>query len=366
MDYIAGDHLDEYINKKQLPIREILKLFAEICDAVNYAHHRGVIHRDLKPSNILVDEDGQPHIIDFGLAKLGVATPGETEQVSFTGLLMGTLNYMSPEQASGQPDAIDNRSDVYSLAVILYRLITGHLPYELDASLSKNLLTIQHASPLPMIGVPNEVATIILKGLSKEPDRRYQLAGDLGRDIGRFLRGETIDAKRDSILYVLRKTAQRHRVAVGASILFAVLIVTSTIVGWALYLNAVQAWNAESVASLNYQQERDTAQELREESQRQLYFAKMNLAGQVTSELFGTDTVRAALESWVPASEHDVDLRGWEWYYLNGLSHQEQSQSELLPGWSWEAEYNPDCSEYVVGINGWGLQVREARTKSIS
>ena len=333
MDYIEGDRLDEYVANKQLSTPEILNLFAGICDAVNYAHQRGVIHRDLKPSNILVDEEGQTHIIDFGLAKLGDSTPGETQQVSFTGQVMGTLNYMSPEQASGQSDAVDNRSDVYSLAVILYRLISGRLPYELDASLSKNLLTIQDARPFPMRGISQELATIVLKALSKEPDRRYQTAGDFGKDVNRFLRGEMVEAKRDSVLYLVTKTVQRHRLATAVTVSFATLVFVSMFAGWGLYLDAEKARYDESISSLNYLRERDAARNLRDESQRQRYFVEMDLAGRLLGESGGIGRVKEIVTRWQTEPNFPVELRGWEWYYLNSRidRHVDELQLDELP-----------------------------------
>lgn len=365
MDYIDGLCLDDYVNAKQLSARETAGLFVPICEAVNYAHQRGVIHRDLKPSNVLVDKEGQCHIVDFGLAKPGNPDSQEIQKLSLTGQVMGTLHYMSPEQARGESDAVDTRSDVYSLGVMLYRLLSGQLPYDLSGSLGQDLLTIQNCPPKTLPDISSELSTISLKALSKEPDRRYQTAGELGRDIQRFLRGETIEAKRDSVLYVVRKTLQRHRLATSVAVLFALLVCTSAITGWGLFLDARRARNDEFVASQNYRRERDAARKLREESHRQLYFSQMNLAGQVASEQFGIDTIRSALEPWNPSRRDDVDLRGWEWYYLNGFSHQEEFQSEQLKGWSWEADYNHDCSEFVVAIGGWGLQVRDASTGAI-
>ncbi|MCA9056842.1 MAG: serine/threonine protein kinase, partial [Planctomycetaceae bacterium] len=125
MDYIDGLCLDDYVLAEKLPIRDIAALFIPICEAVNYAHQRGVIHRDLKPSNVLVDREGHCHIVDFGLAKLGNDDTSDTQKLSLTGQVMGTLHYMSPEQARGESDAVDTRSDVYSLGVMLYELLTG-------------------------------------------------------------------------------------------------------------------------------------------------------------------------------------------------------------------------------------------------
>lgn len=236
MDYVDGVRLDQYVRDKRLDARATLALFASICDAVNFAHQRGVIHRDLKPSNILVDTGGQPRVLDFGLAK---EVAGENDPlVSVTGQVVGTLPYLSPEQARGTHDQIDVRADVYALGVILYELLTGQYPYPVVGQLADVLRHISDTAPRRPItawrkesGVRSiqsgrcplndEIETIALKALSKEPERRYQSAGELGRDVSRYLAGELIEAKRDSTWYIVRKTMRKRRgtVLVGCIIL---------------------------------------------------------------------------------------------------------------------------------------------------
>ena len=176
-----------------------------------------MIHRDLKPTNIVVDADGQPKVLDFGLARITDPDVALTISGTEIGKIMGTLPYMSPEEARGQPDAIDVRSDVYSLGVLFYELLTGQLPYTVKrAALHEAVRVICEEPPRRLStcdrSLRGDLETIALKSLEKEPDRRYQSAAQLAEDIRRFQANEPILARRAGGLYRFRKLVARHRI----------------------------------------------------------------------------------------------------------------------------------------------------------
>jgi eukaryotic-like serine/threonine-protein kinase len=212
MEMIDGLSLDQCVAKRKLNQAQILELMRLVAQAVQHAHLRGVIHCDLKPANILVSEDGQPHVLDFGLALLTTTRPdGLTEN----GSAPGTPSYMSPEQAGGLLEKIDVRTDVYSLGKILYQLLTGQPAHRLDGPITDVLRRIatQEIQP-PRQAAPKlnrELSALLLKALNHDPEKRYASAGELGRDIQHFQAGEPLAAVRSSTLYLLRKRMAKHR-----------------------------------------------------------------------------------------------------------------------------------------------------------
>lgn len=214
LELVRGQPLTEYAVAHALDRNQRLELFALVCDAVAYAHQQGVIHRDLKPANILVDASGQPKILDFGVARLTDADI-HTRQTS-VGEVIGTLQYMSPEQVNADPTDLDFRSDVYTLGVILFELLTGRVPYDLSRKMiheAAKIILIDDPVRLSTVNrrLAGDVEIIVGKTLEKEKERRYSSAGDLASDVRRFLRDEPIVARPASALYQLRKFARRNR-----------------------------------------------------------------------------------------------------------------------------------------------------------
>jgi len=264
MDYIAGCSLDEYMKyrhkKDPADPSKLLRMFLKICAAMNVAHSQSIIHRDLKPTNIRVDERGEPHILDFGLARSAMDRfiSGSDRPVSITGEFLGSIPWSSPEQAEGNPDKIDVRTDVYSLGVILYQMITGgHFPYEVVGNIRDVLNNILTAAPTPPSkaaysflskqpraeralprhnpSVVNEaLEKVVLKALAKKPEQRYQSAGELGRDIANYLSGERTSSREGAVKTDAAKPVARRNGPLIATIcvLAVALICAAGYGGW--------------------------------------------------------------------------------------------------------------------------------------
>lgn len=238
MDYVAGVRLDRHLSASQSDIHTTLKLFVQICQAVEYAHSHGVVHRDLKPGNVLIDDEGNPHVLDFGLAKATDQADTEeslTTHVSLPGQVLGTLSYLSPEQAAGTPGEVDRRTDVYALGVTLFEALTDSLPFDTTGRPSQVIQRILEAPPARPSSLSDRVdadlETILLKALEKDKGRRYQSAKELAEDISRYLEGEPILARRPSSLYVLSKKLRKHRLAVAIGSVTVALILIGLATG---------------------------------------------------------------------------------------------------------------------------------------
>jgi non-specific serine/threonine protein kinase/serine/threonine-protein kinase len=219
MEFIRGETLREYADKHRLSTRERLEMIVRICDAVRHAHQRGLIHRDLKPDNILVDDSGQPKVLDFGVARMTDDDTKATLTHTVAGQLLGTLPYMSPEQALADPLEVDTRSDVYALGVILFELLSARLPYTLSEKMHEALQTIREQDPARLSSINREyrgdIETIVAKALEKDKTRRYASASELAADICRYLRDEPIMARPPSAAYQLQKFARRNKALVA-------------------------------------------------------------------------------------------------------------------------------------------------------
>ena len=291
-------------------------MLAKVCDAVQHAHEKGVVHRDLKPGNILVEESGQPKILDFGVAHVAAVDVLATSAQTRTGQLLGTLNYMSPEQLSAQPSELDGRSDVYTLGVILFELLANRLPYHLDQlPLHAIARVIEQDEPSRLGSIDKsyrgDVEIIVAKALEKEKTRRYASASDLASDIRRYLRGEAILARPASALYHIRKFTRRHRaLVVGVSGIFAALVVGTAV-------SIIFALKSAENARMASERERDVTY--------QSYLARI---GAASAALLQHDIVDAARH----LSAAPVRLRGWEWRHLSSRLDDSGNVVTLAPG----------------------------------
>jgi WD40 repeat protein/serine/threonine protein kinase len=347
MEYVKGIPITEYCDKYKLGTQERLRLFIPLCQAIQHAHHKGIIHRDIKPSNVLVmlhEEEPVPKIIDFGVAK--ALHQRLTEKTLFTekGEFIGTPEYMSPEQAELTGLDVDTRTDIYSLGVLLYELLTGCTPFDPEDLRSKGYVQMQRiiceqdpvkpSTKLTTLGgkladiakhrsatadqlrksVRGDLDWIVMKAMEKDRTRRYETANGLAMDIEHHLNNEPVTARPPSKLYRFQKLVRRNKaIFAGVAAVAAALVIGLTVSAVSL----VREQHARRIAVAAQEKEamlREQA-EASELAMRQLAYASdMSLAQQ---SLLRNDLGRARrlLEAHRPAPG-EVDLRGWEWRYL--------------------------------------------------
>jgi len=263
MEYVQGPRLTDFAKQQQLSIAARIELVAKVADALHHAHTKGVLHRDLKPANILVAapaaptttlasqhttaQGPQPKILDFGVARL---LEGSTHHTALTeaGLLIGTVAYMSPEQLSGDQTAVDTRSDIYALGVVLYELLADRLPFDvLTKPIAEAARIIRDDPPAPLSTIHDapridqDVATIIAKAMHKDRDRRYSSAAAFADDLRRYLRSEPITARPPTVVYQLSKFAQRNRTLVAITAAASLAVIAGLVVSATLYFREQQA-----------------------------------------------------------------------------------------------------------------------------
>jgi serine/threonine protein kinase/WD40 repeat protein len=258
-DYVEGANLKEWLSAKRLGPRDAAELCVKIAEALDHSHEQGVIHRDLKPANIMVDLDGEPHVMDFGLAKR------EAGEITMTidGKILGTPVYMPPEQARGEGHNADRRSDVYSLGVVLYELLTGEAPFRGETRmLIVQILRDEPPSPRKLNShVTRDLETICLKCLQKDPQRRYQTAAALAADLRRFLAGEPIEARPvSSVERAWRWCRRNPAVATSLSLLAASLLI-GTAISMHFALRSARDATIADAAARDAQAARDDATE---------------------------------------------------------------------------------------------------------
>ena len=373
MELVRGISITDYCDKAKLTTDQRLRLFITVCQAVQHAHQKGIIHRDIKPSNVLItqhDDTAVVKVIDFGLAKALNESLSDTSVYTAFHQLLGTPKFMSPEQAEMSGLDVDTRSDIYSLGVLLYVLLTGKTPLDSDQrdspgldEMRRRIRDVTPAKPSARFSTMSNIELttvaqqrrvepskltrqlrgdldrIVMKALEKDRTLRYETSNALAEDVKRYLNNEPVKAVAPSLFYLFRKTLRRHKVALATAASFLTLLLTGTVTSGLLAVRAhraaasssqqAQAANSALVAAANATRQANIDRDLangalvqaktdRDRALTQAYINDIRSSYLNARHADGNEQVRFDLAKWMP-SEGDVDRRGWEWYLLNSI-----------------------------------------------
>ncbi|HEV3025760.1 MAG TPA: protein kinase, partial [Pirellulales bacterium] len=357
------------------------ELVAQVADALDYAHGRRIIHRDVKPANILIDEAGLAHVADFGLAR---RDEGDVT-VTVEGQMLGTPAYMSPEQAAGNHAQVDGRSDVYSLGVVLYELLTGERPFRGQVRMLLQQVIDEDPRPPRSLNdrVPRDLEKVCLMSLAKSKGRRYATAGEFAADLRRWLRGEPVLARPAGRLERASRWCRRNPAVAGLACAVVAALVAGAAVSWRFALIAGQRAE-EAETSAQWAKEQETkAVENALVARRQSYVAGLAATRYHLERGEVEPAVRVLAES-NPTSAGEQDLRGFEWRYLWRQAHAALASRDLYAerGQSVSGfEFSPDgrslyitfssndpsdVAKFVVGYANWDLETDELLDPSAS
>jgi WD40 repeat protein/serine/threonine protein kinase len=344
MDYVEGQNLAQRVGSRPLPAAHAARYLRTIAEAIHYAHEQGILHRDLKPSNVLIDSaTDQPRITDFGLAK---RLNGESS-LTVTGQVLGSPNFMPPEQAGSERHKVSRQSDVYGLGAILYYLLTARAPFQAE-SLEGIVTQVLQSDPIAPRslnpGVPRDLETICLKCLCKAPAGRYSTAQELADELGRFLQHEPIEARPAGQLEKAWRWCRR-KPAIASLSAATVLLLLAVAIG-------------SPIALVRIQQAREQSEQAREQSEQMSYDSDMRLA-QFAWDDKDLGLALDRLSAHLPAAGKR-DRRGFEWFYFSNLCKGDQSR--ILTNHTQAVTsvvFSPDGQRFATGAVGDPVHVWE-------
>jgi len=394
MELVRGMPITDYCDDAQLPARDRLRLFVKVCYAVQHAHQKGIIHRDIKPSNVMVtlhDGNPVPKIIDFGVAKAIHQETGEETAHTLFAQIVGTPLYMSPEQAEFGGVDVDTRTDIYALGVLLYEMLTGTTPFDRRALYeasqdemrriiredepprpSNRINTLDEDTLTDVVErrrtdrkrlcqtLSGDLDWIVIRAIEKDPQRRYQTAGEFAEDVQRFLNDELVAARPPSASYRMRKFAGRHRAALGSAAAIALTLILGIAVStW----QALEMHRARDIAvdrSIIAEEQRIRAEAANSRVQRLLYVSGMKVA----SDALRRGDIASAANLLAPHRPHgdSEDFRGFEWYYMNRIVELPSHATMECPDEVFCVQPSPDGTLLAAVCGDGNIYIFDAKT----